>query len=158
MPVSLNDFRERVIESGLVSQADLQALIADLPEEDRPADVEQLARLLVQNEKLTAFQAQQVYAGKGKWLTLGSYVILDKLGQGGMGLALEAEHQRMERLVVLSILSPAVNKNRAAVRAAIPKRLALDKPICAAAAARHLRQESDREFVRKGSGLGNGPF
>jgi hypothetical protein len=64
--VSLAQFRDWVIDSGLVSASQLQALVADLPEERRPADGEQLARLLVQQRKLTAFQAQQIYAGSGQ--------------------------------------------------------------------------------------------
>jgi hypothetical protein len=65
----------------------LQALIDNLPAEKKPQDAEQLARELVRQKKLTAYQAQQIYAGKGKTLVLGNYLILDKLGQGGMGLA-----------------------------------------------------------------------
>jgi serine/threonine protein kinase len=47
---------------------------------------------------------------------LGNYVILDKLGQGGMGLVLKAEHRRMERLVALKILSPNVIKTPEALQ------------------------------------------
>ncbi|MCY2991774.1 MAG: SUMF1/EgtB/PvdO family nonheme iron enzyme, partial [Planctomycetota bacterium] len=39
---------------------------------------------------------------------LGNYVVLDKLGQGGMGLVLKTEHRRMKRLVALKVLSPKV--------------------------------------------------
>ncbi len=54
--------------------------------------------------------------GNGKSLVLGNYVILDKLGQGGMGLVLKAEHRRMERLVALKIFSPAITKSPDAMR------------------------------------------
>jgi serine/threonine protein kinase/formylglycine-generating enzyme required for sulfatase activity len=116
VPLSLKHFRQRLDESGLIAQADLQALLAELPEESRPADGEELARLLVQRKKLTAFQAQQIYAGKGKALKLGNYAILDKLGQGGMGLVYKAEHRRMERQVALKVLSKAVTKDPDAAR------------------------------------------
>ena len=56
-----------------------------------------------------------VYKGKTKGLLLGNYKILDKLGQGGMGMVLKAEHQRMGRLVALKVLSPTVTKNADAV-------------------------------------------
>ncbi len=75
--------------------------------------LEQLARELVRQKKLTAFQAQQIYAGKGRSLVLGNYLILDKLGQGGMGMVLKAEHRRMDRLVALKVLSPTVTKTPA---------------------------------------------
>ena len=34
--------------------------------------------------------------GKVKGLVLGNYVVLDKLGQGGMGMVLQARHRRMD--------------------------------------------------------------
>jgi eukaryotic-like serine/threonine-protein kinase len=67
-------------------------------------------------KKLTAFQAQQIYQGKGKHLVLGNYVALDKLGQGGMGMVLKAEHRRMKRVVALKVLSPNVTKTPEALR------------------------------------------
>ncbi len=47
---------------------------------------------------------------------LGNYVILDKLGQGGMGMVLKAEHKRMKRVVAIKFLSPSVTKTPDAVR------------------------------------------
>src|SRR6185295_7230776 len=43
-------------------------------------------------------------------VTLGNYVILDNLGQGGMGTVFRAEHRRMLREVALKVLSPEVLK------------------------------------------------
>ena len=72
--------------------------------------VPQLARELVRQRVLTKYQVEQIFAGKGRALTLGNYVVLDKLGQGGMGAVLKAEHKRMKRLVAVKVLSPAVTK------------------------------------------------
>ncbi|MAG93796.1 MAG: hypothetical protein CMJ48_08620 [Planctomycetaceae bacterium] len=99
-----------------MSSADVQAFVEGLSSEGEPPDGEQLARTLVRQQKLTKYQAQQVYAGKGKSLVLGNYVVLEKLGQGGMGLVLKAEHKRMKRTVALKILSPAVTKSPEMVR------------------------------------------
>ncbi len=39
--------------------------------------------------KVTAYQAAAVYQKKGRGLLVGNYLILDKLGQGGMGDGLQ---------------------------------------------------------------------
>ena len=112
MPVaiSVHQFTRQLTDSGLMPADAVTALIDALPDDKKPQDGEQLARLLVRQKKLTAYQAQQIYAGRGKSLILGNYRILDKLGQGGMGLVLKAEHQRMDRIVALKVLSPKVTK------------------------------------------------
>ena len=114
--VSLDQFVSQLVASSLMSADAVAALIDSLPADKKPQDGEKLARELVRQKKLTAYQAQQIYAGKGKSLVLGNYVILDKLGQGGMGLVLKAEHRRMERLVALKVLSPTVTKTPEALR------------------------------------------
>ena len=110
MAVSLDQFTQRLVASGLMSSDDVSAALASVRAEELPQEAEELARLLVRQQKLTAFQVQQIYAGKGKSLVLGNYVVLDKLGQGGMGMVLKAEHRRMKRVVALKVLSPAVTE------------------------------------------------
>ncbi len=66
----------------------------------------------MKEKKIRADQAQVVYSGKGKSLTMGSYFVLDKLGQGGMGMLLKAEHRMMKRLVAIKVLSPSVTKTK----------------------------------------------
>ncbi|NLF68658.1 MAG: SUMF1/EgtB/PvdO family nonheme iron enzyme [Candidatus Anammoximicrobium sp.] len=116
MTIPLDQFVRQLDDSALLSADTVAALIESLPAEKKPQDGEQLAKELVRQKKLTAYQAQQMYAGKGRSLVLGEYVILDKLGQGGMGLVLKAEHRRMERLVALKVLSPKVTKTPEALR------------------------------------------
>ncbi|MGE0610561.1 MAG: serine/threonine protein kinase [Pirellulales bacterium] len=115
MAISTEQFTRQLSHSGLVAADDVSKLLATLPPE-RKADGERLARELVRQKKLTAFQAQQVYQGKGKHLVLGNYVALDKLGQGGMGMVLKANHRRMKRLVALKVLSPNITKTPEALR------------------------------------------
>ncbi len=49
------------------------------------ADSKTLAGELIKRDWLTAYQVNQVFAGKAQELHLGSYVLLSKLGEGGMG-------------------------------------------------------------------------
>ncbi len=116
MALSLDDFLARINESGLLTSAEVRGLLDQWPADRKPPDVQAFAQELVRQKKLTKFQAEQIYSGKGKSLTLGNYRILDKLGQGGMGVVLKAEHQRMGRLVALKVMSPAAMKSADAVK------------------------------------------
>ncbi len=116
MPLTVDQFTQRLTSSGVMSADDLRDWIAAVPIEKRSSDGEQLARELVKQRRLTAWQAQAIYQGKGASLTFGNYLILDKLGQGGMGMVLKAEHQRMKRVVALKVLSPDAVKTPDAVR------------------------------------------
>jgi WD40 repeat protein/Leucine-rich repeat (LRR) protein len=110
MALSAQEFEQRLRASRLIPDEALAAALSSLSGDDSPVDGEQLARHLVRRQLLTPYQAQQIYAGKGTTLTLGNYVIQDKLGQGGMGLVLKAQHRRMRRTVALKVLSPAALK------------------------------------------------
>jgi len=116
VPQTTDEFVKQVASSGLMSSDDVLAFIDAIPGESRPSDGEALERELVKQKKLTRFQAEQIYAGKGTSLTLGNYVILDKLGQGGMGMVLKAEHKRMKRLVAIKVMSPAAVKTPDALK------------------------------------------
>ena len=116
MPLTVEQFTQRLTSCGIMSADDLREWYATLPVEGRPSDGEQIARELVRRKKLTKFQAEQIYAGKEKSLVLGNYVLLDKLGQGGMGMVLKAEHKRMERIVALKVMSASAMKSPEAVQ------------------------------------------
>ncbi|MBS0211489.1 MAG: protein kinase [Planctomycetes bacterium] len=70
---------------------------------------------MVKSGDLTQFQATQIKAGKAKALILGNYTILDRIGAGGMGQVFKAIHRRMERLVAIKMLPPAMTKDAAAL-------------------------------------------
>lgn len=113
--LSAQQFLKHLADSGLMTADEIQASVAQVPAAQR-ADARQLAQELVRLDKLTRYQAAALLQGKPKGLLLGNYVILDKLGQGGMGMVLKARHRRMERVVALKVLSPAVVKNSTAVQ------------------------------------------
>jgi hypothetical protein len=70
-----------------------------------------LAQTLVEQGKLTAFQARRLLAGDGASLVLGEYVLLDEIGAGGMGCVYKAIHRRMKRIVALKTIAPAALKD-----------------------------------------------
>jgi len=116
MALSIDQFINEISSSGMIPAAELFSWMSSIAEADRPKTSEELARQLVKQKKLTKFQAEQIYAGQGKSLTLGNYLILDKLGQGGMGVVLKAMHRRMERIVALKVMSQAGMKSPDAVQ------------------------------------------
>ena len=116
MPLTRDEFLQMINASGLMGAEVVASFLVSFPEDKQPADGEALARELVKQRKLTKFQAEQIYAGKGKSLVLGNYVLLDKLGQGGMGMVLKAEHKRLKRLVAIKVMSPAAVKTPDALK------------------------------------------
>jgi len=104
MPITLDQFIENLTRSGLITADEVRTFQEGLTAADQPQDAQALARQLVKTGRLTRYQATAVYQGKVKGLVFGEYVVLDKLGEGGMGEVLKARHRRMDRLVALKIL------------------------------------------------------
>jgi len=107
----LGEFSRQLIELGLTDEAELGAFAADSAQ-----GVLGLSRALVKAGKLTAYQAAAVYQNKGRGLLIGNYLILDKLGQGGMGMVFKARHRRLGKLGALKILPPSFARDPTAVQ------------------------------------------
>src|SRR4051794_36502391 len=69
-------------------------------------DARGLARELVRAGLLTPFQVNELFLGRGDRLALGPYVVLDRLGEGGMGEVLKARHTKLGRVVALKVIRP----------------------------------------------------
>lgn len=67
-------------------------------------DSQEVSQFLITQNIITDFQAKSLLAGKHKGLKIGPYIILKKIGAGGMGVVYLAEHQRMHRKVALKVL------------------------------------------------------
>jgi hypothetical protein len=88
MAITVEQFIERLTQSGLMSAAEVSQFQGSLPPERRPKDVQQLAQALVRQGKLTKYQVQAVYQGKTKGLVFGEYTVLDQIGAGGRRVVL----------------------------------------------------------------------
>ncbi len=74
-------------------------------------DSQLLAKELVQREKLTRYQAAAIYQGKIRGLVLNDYVVLDKLGSGGMGNVYKARHRVNGSVVAIKVMSSASTRS-----------------------------------------------
>lgn len=106
MAVSAEQFIESLSITGLLVSGDLDKLRAELAARKPAPDVETLAKELVKAGKLTMFQANAIYKGKAKGLVCGEYILIEKIGAGGMGQVFKARHKRMNRIVAVKLLAP----------------------------------------------------
>jgi serine/threonine-protein kinase len=101
------------------SVAELLALLRELPllkphlaeriEELAPnAPARALAGELVTRGWLTPYQADELLQGRGRDLVLGRYVLLEKLGRGGMGQVYKARHLRLDRTDAVKVIRPGL--------------------------------------------------
>lgn len=103
-------FEQCAVASGLLTQSQLDEARAgvrwsegDEPDPDAPPSDRQLADRLVEIGLLNIWQAKQLLDGRTKF-NLGPYLIIDSIGQGGMGQVFKAQHGKMGRVVAVKVL------------------------------------------------------
>ena len=63
-----------------------------------------LVQFLTANGLLTKFQADYLAGGQAARLVFGPYVLVDRIGDGGMGVVYKARHSRLERIDALKVI------------------------------------------------------
>jgi serine/threonine protein kinase len=104
----LTVFRRSALASGLLSVEQILEAEAAVRADSvvgtwTEVDDEQLAAKLVELGRINRWQAQQLKVGHAKF-NLGPYLVIDSIGQGGMGQVFKAEHRMMGRIVAIKVL------------------------------------------------------
>ncbi|MEW4568017.1 serine/threonine-protein kinase [Tautonia sp. JC769] len=109
------EFLEALQRAAVVSDARLADIRSKVLAGDYPMDSGELAQRLVSEAMLTEYQAKRLLANRPGALTIGRYVILEKLGAGSMGRVYKAKHRMMDRISALKIIAPEISNNERVV-------------------------------------------
>jgi serine/threonine-protein kinase len=115
MSISLDEFVRSLTETGILPPDEITSLVNSLPVDRTRVNVEKLARDLVRKQKITRFQASVIFRGQSRGLRIGEYVVLDKIGSGGMGQVFKAKDRRTGKLLALKLLRATYTKSERAV-------------------------------------------
>ena len=115
----VTQFWQKAVQSGLIDAKALKACWEKIPPAKRTPDAadRRLARQAVEAGFLTLWQAQQIVNGRSSGFKIDKYILLDRIGTGGMGRVYLARDTRLGRRVAVKILSPErLNNPRALAR------------------------------------------
>jgi serine/threonine protein kinase len=105
MAAEVDAFVRTVLRSGLLPREQLEVSLRGAPHEAR-TDPKCLAEYLIQDGRLTPFQAQKLLQGISIGLVIGPYQLEAILGRGGMGNVYLARDTRTGDHVALKVLPP----------------------------------------------------
>lgn len=112
MTISIQDLLRNLTESGLLSDEEVSTVHESYARRGQAATAEEFAKELVKSNHLTKLQAAAVLKDKTRNLIFGDYVVLEKIGSGGMGQVFKARHKPTRKLVAIKVLSAEAVSNR----------------------------------------------
>src|SRR5262249_27044343 len=98
----LNAFVQALAHSHALEEAQLEEVWRLMPR--FPGDPRGLAADLLKRRWLTPFQINRLNTGRGMQLLLGSYVLIERIGEGGMGQVFKARNWKLGQVVALKLI------------------------------------------------------
>jgi serine/threonine-protein kinase len=108
--VALENFLKGLLDGSIVSREVLDAQLGGLGSDEFMPSSTEVAKLLVNSKLLTRYQADTLLDGKGRTLEIGQYLVLDRIGSGGMGTVYKAKHRKMNRIVAIKTLTSEASR------------------------------------------------
>jgi serine/threonine protein kinase len=102
--ISIDQAADSILRAGILDDTSLSAARHELEDAGTPPDGGQLLDYLTKSGRLTSFQARRVAQGRSGELLLGNYILLSRIGRGGMGAVYKALHRRMKRIVAVKTI------------------------------------------------------
>ena len=116
MAIPIDLFVRRLIDSRLMTRAEVNRYLATFPSEKRPTDGDSLVEALLLDGRLTAYQASAILGGGHQQLVLGEFIVLHPIGKGGMGHVFKVRHQGSGTIAAIKILTGEALDSPNAVR------------------------------------------
>ncbi|MEM9410262.1 MAG: serine/threonine-protein kinase [Planctomycetota bacterium] len=110
MPESAQKVLHELTAAGLLSSDEVTKY-----DVEANTGVDALLERLIEEERITKYQAEKFRAGQASDIYFGDYIVLEELGRGGMGTVLLARHRRMDREVAIKVLPISALDSEAAV-------------------------------------------
>ena len=104
MTNSIEQVIDELLRHGLLNDESMSESCHELEKRGDSLTQENLLSLLTATGKLTPFQAEEVRQGRANHLVMGNYLVLSRVGEGGMGTVYKALHRRMQRLVAIKVI------------------------------------------------------
>ncbi len=102
MPTHTIDFVLDLLRGGQLLRPEELRALEDLRSHARGPS--ELVKVVLKRGWLTAFQARELFAGRGGDLLLGEFVVLEKLGEGSTARVFKARHRSNGGIVALKVL------------------------------------------------------
>jgi WD40 repeat protein len=122
---TIEDVVRALGETALLEPAQREELLRRL--QPRFSDPRALLQQLLEWGWVTPFQIAHLADGDPRELVVGSYVVLDRLGEGGMGEVLKARVQNGKQIVVLKVIRPDLLRNQAVTQQFLAEMQALSR-------------------------------